>query len=404
MDQRKRTSNGARRRIALLAVAASAALILAGCSTAAPKPASYAGSYGEWDSPAMKKLVTAAQKEGKLTIVAGPNDAQYSKGTWDAFGKQFGISIQVISGTPDDIATRMLAEDQQGIHQVDIGIMGNGSTTRLVDAGLFQKLNPLITLPGAKDRSKGWYLNYMPWAPADDTQSECTVTSVIPLQGVISGYYNTDKVTAADLKNLKSWNDLLTPQYKGKIVISNLGADVDSSDRIQGWVILGENYFKKFVKQDLTVATDDRAMSDGLARGDWSIALFPIAVDPFDSAAAQGLPIKAFAPDQFSELAPDLGGRLCAFAKPAHPSATKLFINWELSKDGAKAFNKDDKNPAPEQIALRSDVPQGTRSDEAWAAVQKKGFTPFDASKHPGAVPDSLKWWKDELSKLNLTP
>jgi ABC-type Fe3+ transport system substrate-binding protein len=404
MELKLKTSGGARRRIALLAVAASAALILAGCSTPAPKPASYAGSYGEWDSPAMQKLVKAAQKEGKLTIVAGPNDAQYSKDTWNAFSKQFGIQIQVISGTPTDLATRMLAEDQQGIHQVDIGIMGNGTTTRLVDAGLFQKLKPLITLPGALDRSKGWYANYLPWAPADDTQSQCTVTSVIPLQGAIQGYYNTQKLSAADLSKLKSWNDLLTPQYKGKIVISNVGADVDSSDRIQSWTILGENYFKKLVKQDLTVATDDRAMSDGLARGDWTIALFPIANEDFDSAIAQGLPVQAFSPTQFSELAPDFGGRLCAFAKPAHPSATKLFVNWELSKDGGKAFNKDDKNPAPEQLALRSDVPQGTRSDQAWAAVSAKGFKVFDASKYPNAVGDSLKWWKDELSKLKLTP
>ena len=404
MEHRIRTSSGARRRIALLAVAATAALILAGCSTPAPKPASYAGAYGEWDSPAMQKLVKAAQKEGKLTIVAGPNDAQYSKDTWNAFSNQFGIQIQVISGTPNDIATRVLAEDQQGIHQVDIGITGNGTTTRLVDAGLFQKLKPLITLPGAEDRSKGWYVNYLPWAPADDTQSECTVTAVIPLQGVISGYYNTQKLTAADLSKLKSWNDLLAPKYKGKIVISNVGADVDSSDRIQAWTILGENYFKKFVTQGLTVATDDRAMSDGLARGDWTIALFPIANEAFDSATAQGLPIKAFAPDQFSELAPDFGGRLCAFAKPGHPAATQLFVNWELSKDGATAFNKYDKNPAPEQVALRSDVPQGKRSDEAWAAVSAKGFKPFDASKYPNAVGDSLKWWKDELSKLNLTP
>jgi ABC-type Fe3+ transport system substrate-binding protein len=169
-------------------------------------------------------------------------------------------------------------------------------------------------------------------------------------------------------------------------------------------VILGEDYFNKFVKQDLTVATDDREMSDGLARGDWSIALFPIAVDPFDSAVEQGLPIKSFAADQFSELAPDLGGRLCAFAQPAHPNATQLFVNWSLSKDGATAFNQFDANPEPEQVSLRSDVPQGTRSDEAWASANDPDFTPFDASQHAGAVDDSLTWWKDKLDELNLTP
>jgi ABC-type Fe3+ transport system substrate-binding protein len=404
MERRIRSSGIQHRRAyALTAVAASAAIVLAGCGAPTDKPSDSSGAYGEWDTPAMQSLIEAAQKEGELTIVAGPNDSQYATKTWDAFSKQFGIDIQVISGTPDDITTRVLAENEQGIHQVDIGIMGNGSTSRLVEAGMFQKLAPLLMLDDVTDRSSGWYLDYMPWAPADETQSECTVTAVIPLQGVISGYYNTEKVSESDLANLKSWHDLLTPQYKGKIVISNLGADVDSSDRIQSWVILGEDNFSEFVTQDLTIATDDREMSDGLARGEWSIALFPIAVDPFDSAVDQGLPIKAFEPDQFTELAPDLGGRLCAFAQPAHPNATKLFVNWGLSKDGMTAFNEFDGNPEPEQVALRSDVPQGTRSDEAWASVDDPDFTPFDASKHPEAVEESLNWWKDILDELNLT-
>jgi ABC-type Fe3+ transport system substrate-binding protein len=355
----------------------------------------------------MQALIKKAKQEGTLVIVAGPNDASYAQPVWNVFAKQFGIKLSLVTGSPTDISTRILAENQQGLHQVDIGIMGNGSTTRIAKAGLFQPLVPKLVLPEAKNRSTGWRLKYIPWDPADPTGNECTDTLTEPLQGLIQTYYNTQNVTASDLKALKTWSDLLSPKYKGKIVIGDMAADVDSSDRLQSWAILGKSFFTKFMNtMDVQVVGNgaDRQMADDLTRGQYDFAMFPGSSDPFQTAISQGLPVAQLPLNQFKQEAPGLGGRVCLFKTPANPAAAQLFVNWVMSKAGQTAYNLYDTNKAPEEVSLRTDVPRGNRSAAAWKAASLPTNKPFDVAKYPTALNDSLTWWQQEFNRLHLNP
>jgi ABC-type Fe3+ transport system substrate-binding protein len=360
----------------------------------------------EWRTPAMTSLIATARQEGKLVIVAGTNDVQYTSKVWQKFGQTFGIAITTISGDPSQVTSRIIAERQQGLNQVDVGILGGGGTMRLLAAHLFQPLRPELVMPQVTDRSTGWRLNYIPWDAVDTAQKYCTNTLVDPGTNVPKIYYNSKAVTAADLAQMHTWSGLLNPKWKGKIVLGDVAAGVDESDIAPSWVSLGQSFFSQLLntmKVSVEPSGDDLQMANGLARGQWDFALFPGSDVPFDSAQKEGLPVALLPSTVFTPGAPaTLGGRLCAFSKPAHPAAAKLFVNWAMSQAGQSAYNQLDTRP--DEVALRSDVPRGNVSAATWSLVNTPGLTIFDQNKYPTAYNEALAWWKQEFQRLKLNP
>jgi len=386
---------------ALLALAATAC----GSSSSTPvKDALPAGA--EWRTPAMTTLIAAARKEGNLVIVAGTNDVQYTSNVWQEFGHAFGITITPISGDPTSVTSRIIAERQQGLNQVDVAVLGGGGAKRLLSANLFQPLQSNLVLPEVANRATGWRLNYMPWDAVDKAKQYCTDTLLDPGQNIPKIYYNTKAVTSSDLAQIHSWSDLLNPKWKGKIVIGDVPAGVDESDIAPSWVYLGEQFFNPLLTTmnvSVEPSGDDRQMSDGLARGQWDFAIFPGSDVPFVSAQQQGLPVALLPSTVFKEGAPaTLGGRLCMFSKPAHPAAAKLFVNWVMSRAGQAAYNALDTRP--DEVALRSDVPQGKVPTATWALVENPGLRIFDQSKYPSAESQALAWWTTKFQQLKLAP
>jgi iron(III) transport system substrate-binding protein len=403
------------RRVAAAAAAILVALVGSACaSSATSTPTSTSTSTklaglpqgAEWRTPAMTSLINAARQEGKLVIVAGTNDVQYTSKVWQQFGQAFGIAITTISGSPDEVTSRIIAERQQGLNPVDIGILGGGGTSRLLDAHLFQPLTPQMVMPEVTDRSSGWRLNYIPWDAVDTQQKYCTNTLLDPGTNVPKIYYNTQNVTAADLAQMQTWSGLLNPKWKGKIVLGDVATGVDESDIAPSWVSLGKPFFSQLLTTmnvSVEPSGDDLQMANGLARGQWDFALFPGSDVPFASAQKQGLPVALLPSNVLKPGAPaTLGGRLCMFSKPAHPAAAKLFVNWAMSRAGQTAYNELDTRP--DEVALRSDVPRGNVSQATWSVVNTPGLVVFDQNKYPSAYNDALDWWKQEFQTLKLSP
>jgi iron(III) transport system substrate-binding protein len=397
--------------------AAAVALVALGATACASSSGSSSGSSGaaasgnlppgaEWRTPAMTSLINEARQEGKLVVVAGTNDVQYTSAVWQKFGQTFGITITTISGSPSQVTSRIIAEHQQGLNQVDVATLGGGATTRLLKAQLFQPLRPQLVMPEVTNRSTGWRLNYIPWDAVDTAQKYCTNTLLDPGTNVPKIYYNTQNVTAADLAQLHTWNGLLNPKWKGKIVLGDVAAGVDESDIAPSWVSLGQPFFSQLLTTmnvSVEPSGDDLQMANGLGRGQWDFAIFPGSDVPFVSAQKDGLPVALLPSTVFHPGAPaTLGGRLCTFSSPAHPAAAKLFVNWAMSRAGQTAYNESDTRP--DEVALRSDVPRGNVSQATWALVSTPGLTIFDQNKYPTAYNDALTWWKQEFQQLKLSP
>ncbi|MDZ4247112.1 MAG: extracellular solute-binding protein, partial [Dehalococcoidia bacterium] len=144
---------------------------------------------------------------------------------------------------------------------------------------------------------------------------------------------NTDLVKPGEIQ---SWQDLLKPQFKGKIVwsdpsISGSGFNGFCTNLINK--VTDENYYRQLVAtQDITLARNLRQAAEWLARGKYAVAVsIPGgALAPFFNSGAHitHVPVK-----EGTYLSYD-GGVVGIAAQAPHPNAAKVYVNWLLSRDG----------------------------------------------------------------------
>jgi len=375
-------------------------------TTEPPEPAEgTSGDDAEFETE-WADLIAAAQEEGELVTIGGPNVQDGEGEVFQAFADEFGIELTMDVGSTDEILARMLAERQQGIYSVDVNLAGPSATGRMLEAGVFTELMPQIIHPDALDRSTGWFLDDWPWHADDTEQQFCTHYALHSDVNFMPIYYNTDLVSEEQVAGIESWDDLLDPQWVGQFVIGNVAAGEAGSDRIIGWQTLGEEWFARFVTEmEPTVLQLDtsREMSDGLARGDWAFAMFADSDVPFEEAQELGLPVAPF-PHSFSEGFPgNPYGSLCIFDQAAHPATAQLFVNWLLSQEGQQIYN--DLLTRNDSTALRTDVTQGNVADDVWARAHDPGLTLLDDPEAARlADEESIAWWQEQFEALGIAP
>jgi ABC-type Fe3+ transport system substrate-binding protein len=112
---------------------------------------------------------------------------------------------------------------------------------------------------------------------------------------------------------------------------------------------LDENFFIKLYKNAVVAGpAGSREAVDQLVRGQW-------AITGFNSGEAVLKPIQAGAPIKPLDLKEGYifkAVRIAAIKNAPHPNATKVYINWRLSKEGQMLVSK-----ATDQDSVRNDVP-----------------------------------------------
>lgn len=393
-----------------LAIISAVAVLLAACggtppaASSAPSAAASAAATDDAFTRQWKDLVAAAQKEGQLSLVGGPEGAQEDGGWYEAFGKQFGIKVVLTGGSANEVATRMLAERSQNVYTIDIAGLGGSGTKRFLDAKVLEPLAPQLVNPEATDRSKGFSVTQAVWADPD--RQFCQYVAIQGLPNLGDFFYNTAKVSQAELDSIKSYKDLLDPKWKGRIVIGDISTGEASRDRTVTWLALGQSWFDTLLRQQaphVAINGDERFYADGVARGDFHIAIFPPGTDSLKKAGQQGLPVKEF-PRTLAEGAPRQGiQRVCMMKNAPHPNAAKLFVNWSLMKEGQTALNQF--SGRGDRGSLRSDVPQGKVPNDVWQRA--RGTGPFYEDTTPqwvAAAADSQKFLKTLFGELKITP
>jgi len=295
----------------------------------------------EWD-----KLVADAKKEGKLVIYAGPIGEARSALS-NAFREKFGITVDIVMSKSADMVPKIEAERRAGIYAVDVGFMGMESffgSASLI--GFTQPVSPLLVLPEILDLSK-WREKTLPCA-----DKACHLT-VLVLGSSPYTLINTGIVKPGEIN---SHQDLLDPKWRGKLIINDPSVGGAGSEwftfilrKVMG-IEKGTIFMKQLAQQAPAVTRDQRLLSEWVARGKYAVALAP------DKATTAQL-IRTGAPVAYIDLKeprPTTSGpgNLMVFNKSPHPSATKLFVNWILSKEGATVYSKAHGYPA-----TRIDVP-----------------------------------------------
>ncbi|MSP41593.1 MAG: extracellular solute-binding protein [Deltaproteobacteria bacterium] len=301
-------------------VLSSLVLLVAACSFALAQQA-------EWD-----KTVAEAKKEGKV-VVGLPPSAELRKELEPAFKNRFGIEMEIFSATGPQIANRIVTEGKAGVRYFDSFIFGSCTGVPLIKSGMFDPIEPYMILPEVKE-AKNWWGGHI---FMDNVSGTKLFYSFISTKSTEGYWHNTSLSKAEEFRSL---DDLLNPKWKGKIGLSDprvAGSGLSVWSYL--WDLKGEEFLRKLVAQDLFVTQNLRQLAEALAKGKLAITLgIGLAqIEPFVKA---GLPVKDL-PDPIEGNPSSNGyGTLAIVKNPPHPNATKVFVNWLLSKEGQEIYSR----------------------------------------------------------------
>lgn len=318
----------------------------------------------EWD-----KTVEAAKKEGKVLIYSTPSN-DIMRALAEVFEKKYGIKVEWISGRGEEWAQRMLSEKNAGIRAVDVIIAGGTITLTVVKPqGLLGKIDPLLILPEVID-PQAWITKGLPYTDKAHTS--------MPLVATFQRYVlrNTNMVKENEIT---SYKDLLNPKWKGKIVMNDPTV-VGTANAFFGMLALdiwgieeSKNFMRQLVRQEPVITRDRRLQVEWVARGKYALSLatnLENAIEFINMAA----PVAFCKVKEGGKVGSGAGG-LSVPEIPAHPNASKVFVNWILSKEGQSVFVKAYGSPG-----VRKDAPREGISPQLFPDPDEKFYDDTEES------------------------
>ncbi len=290
----------------------------------------------EWE-----RVKLEARKEGKVVLAGniGPAAAVFKK----ILPEKFGITPEIVTSRGSETATKMVQEQNAGLYLTDVLFSTTTSViTVLKPNGRLDRIDSALVLPEVKD-PKAWYRGEIPYV--DKEKKYHIAFFAVPKSGAL---INTQLVAPGDLK---SYYDLLQPRWKGKILVN----DPTLSGAGNSWFTplaeqIGLDYIKKLLLQEPVVSSDQRLATEWLARGK-----YPIYLGCDEQTIAEfvkaGAPVDTILLKEGAYLTQS-NGAVSLVTKAPHPNASKVVINWALSREGGRMLSEAVMNQS-----ARVDVP-----------------------------------------------
>jgi len=311
------------------------------------KEARAAGLSAEFQAK-WKALIKAAKREGKMVSVTTGRGGLEMAPILRTFSKKFGIRVVISRGSGREQANRVLAEQRADRFAVDTIQTGKSTMNlRYVPNKALQPIEPLLFHPEVVDKSK-WYRNRFWYVDAPQRYIFVYAADLSCEGGVsTSVWWNTKLV---NVKEAASWTtnwDILSEKYAGKLVVRS-PMDPGAMGSIAGtFVERGPGYLKRLYGDPtlkIFYTNDVNVMTDGIAKGRFHIGLsmgrhglnklrdFGAPVQDYKTAAAEN---GWKAGEELCDLTDHgIDGTITVARNNPHPNATKLFLNWLLSREG----------------------------------------------------------------------
>jgi iron(III) transport system substrate-binding protein len=325
----------------------------------APHP-SLAFAQANWQTEWTQRL-DAAKKEGKV-VFSIPPSVELRKALESTVPKKLGFEIEIVPGTAGRVVRRIADETQAGVRYFDVIISTFDNLEHsLIPMGAVDPLESHWILPEIKE-AKNWWGGHQ-WT---DNAKRFAYSPFAYMQDNI--WINTDLVKPDEIR---VYDDLLNPKWKGKIGIWDPRQGGASAGKWAFlWTTKGEGYLKKLTEQFSLIGADRRQVADSLAKGTIAISIGPTYYS-FVSYVKSGLPVKALPPiKEGTYISMGNGGPVVIKSSP-HPNATKIFVNWLLSREGQELYSK-----AQGQATRRLDV--DTKAMEEFGIRAAKDYVSVD--------------------------
>ncbi|MBI4333233.1 MAG: extracellular solute-binding protein [Chloroflexi bacterium] len=287
------------------------------------------GWEGKWEN-----TLAEARKEGVVRLYSlwgSETRVLLSQG----FKARYGIELEFSPfARGSDLLAKVQAERRAGLYLADA--FGAGPPTLLVTMkpeGLLGPFEPLLSLPEVTD-PKLWIGGQIPFLDKE----RLAIGMLAVLQRHI--VYNTDMVKEGEVT---AYKDLLKPQYKGRIAMADPSL-TGTANAMFGhiardlWTVEeASDWLRQLIRQqEAVILREHRMVVEWTARGKYAIGLAG-QTEAVAEFIKLGAPISVAVQPE-GHFISSAGGGVSLAARPAHPSATAVFVNWLLGKEGQALF------------------------------------------------------------------
>ncbi len=263
-------------------------------------------------------LITAAKKEGGKVVVYGSLESDTTQAIGKAFQKKTGLELAYWRGSATKVMDRALSEYRAGKPLFDV---------------LLTNADPMVVM-----QKEGIFAKYV-----SPSVSEFPKDAIDPNLGpryrnvIIGVVYNKSFINPADAP--KSLEDLVKPQYKGKLVMPDPTEHTTTAQWLASlYKIMGAETANKFIR-DLAATKPVLVESLLPAARRVTTGETPIAITFVKYAYIYG---KEGAPLDYVRLGKMLGdGHYLGLSNKApHPDAGKAFIDFFLGDESMNLMAK----------------------------------------------------------------
>jgi iron(III) transport system substrate-binding protein len=314
---------------------------------------SLALAYGaSVNDPAWEKIVAVGKKEGEV-VIFGPPGLDVRDAFTLGFQKRYPeIEVDFNGMQGAQVAPKLMAELKAQQYRTDLIVAG--TTTALEGLAPVNAIVPMqafLVGPESRDLSK-WKAGKLHFS--DDAEK---YNLVYGNRVQVAFVYNRDLLAPG---KIKSWKDLLNPEWRGKIAMldprrAGGGLDISTFCYTNEKLGLGKSFMRQlFANQDIFVSNEERQIVDFVARGRYPIAIGPSGTLTFQ-LKAQGLPVELFGSAGLQEggFVTASNGTISVVKNAPRPNAVKTYLNYLLSNEGQVTWSK-----ASGLASLRRDVPR----------------------------------------------
>ncbi|HEY7063658.1 MAG TPA: extracellular solute-binding protein [Chloroflexota bacterium] len=297
----------------------------------------------EWE-----RLKSAARQDGTV-VVAGQGVPGLREGLTEGFQRAYGVGVEYLGLPGGEIAARTDREAKAGNVTVDVYVGGPGSCWLMGERGQIEEPTKLMVDPALFDPAvwRGGQMRPIRPSPNMPRDFLCGVQTA---EWVMTDLFVNPTLVVPEA--ITSWQDLLKPEYKGKIASFD-PRRAGSSQTTVGYLatLFGEPFVRDlYLGQDVQLTADYRQLAEWIARGNYAIGigLVQATVEPL---RAQGLPLeRVFPADGPGALTGGFGTMFRIKGGP-HPNAAALFMNWFASKEAQEIWERE-----MMETSLRTDV------------------------------------------------